>query len=332
MRVTNNASFSPYLRQLNLTQESKYKNELRVSTGDQNLSLSDGPTAIVNTKQVAEKMERNVKYLNNINEAYNEMMAVNDSLASLQDQLATIRQLSIDATQTGNMGNLDALAIDIKGYLEDFISEANSDYKGKYLFSGTLTDEESISKTELGTNLLPYELVEGEATAENPSGLQVIFKGNYESRAINKDSTTNEVINTDADKVFGNGATEAFEAIIGLYNTLAFTETGEKRTKDNVVSKTDTGNINKYQKILGDFSDFIAKANSINGAKMNRLDSIRSQMQEENIRLKSLKSEYSDTDYAAVALQLKKDDAALTYTLQIGSSLMNNSLFDFLSL
>ena len=64
---------------------------------------------------------------------------------------------------------------------------------------------------------------------------------------------------------------------------------------------------------------------------MVRLDSVRSQMQEENIRLKNLKSEYSDTNYSEVALQLKKDEAALSYTLQIGTKLINNSLLDFLS-
>lgn len=331
MRVTNNASIDPYLRQLNLTQERKYKGDLQTATGSRIITLSDGPVSVVNTKQVAEKMDRNKKYLNNINEAYNEMQAVNDSLDGLQEKIGTIRQMAVDATQTGNMGNLDALAIDIKGYLDDFIKLSNTDFKGKFLYSGTLTNEDSIAKTGLGTNKNPYELVQGESTKDNPSGLKVIFKGNYDTRSINKDSTTTEVINTSADKVFGDNATEAFDAIIGLYNTLAYTETGEKRTKESVVSITDTGNLNKYQKILGDFSDTIAKANSINGAKMNRLDSIRSQMQEENIRLKSLKSEYSDTDYSAVALQLKKDEAILSYTLSIGSKILNNSLMDFLS-
>ena len=168
--------------------------------------------------------------------------------------------MAIDATQTGNMGNLDALAVDIKGYLQDYVRQANTDYKGKYLFSGTLTNQESISKTGLGTNGMPFELVKGAATTDNPSGYTVVFKGNYETRSVNKDSTSTEVINTTADKVFGNNGNEAFDAIIGLYNTLAYNEDGTERSKDNPVTITDTANLNKYQQILGNFSDTYSKS------------------------------------------------------------------------
>ena len=82
MRISNNSAVGPYLRQLNLTQERKYQSDLRVATGSQLITLSDSPTALVNTKQISEKLDRNKKYLNNINESYNEMQAVNDSLAS----------------------------------------------------------------------------------------------------------------------------------------------------------------------------------------------------------------------------------------------------------
>ena len=110
--------------------------------------------------------------------------------------------------------------------LSDLITAANADNNGKYIFSGTITSADSIATNAsensiANTNNMPFELVQGEATADNPSGLSVVFKGNNKDREINKDSKTSEVINVKADDLFGEDSTEMFKPIIDMYNLLA---------------------------------------------------------------------------------------------------------------
>jgi flagellar hook-associated protein 3 FlgL len=330
MRITNNAGFMRYQNNLEDVQTNKYKNEIRLDSGKKNVSISDAPKDVVNGKIISDKLNRNAKYKNNISEAFTEMQAVNDKLESLQDKIADIRQKAIDSTQTGNMGNLDSLAVDLKGYLQDYIRDANADHKGKFLFSGTKTNPDSLNGSQNDENNYPFELVEGSPTADNPSGLSVIFKGDFSDREINKDDATTEVINVKADEIFGKGGTEAFQTIIDLYNTMAYKEDGVKRVKNDVYTKTDTAKIDAAQKKLADFSDTISKMNSINGSRTNRLNSLKDQMTEEDTRLKSLRSNYEDTNYAQTTMDLMKDKSALDYSLSVGSQLMSKTLLDFL--
>jgi len=79
MRVTTNSYTRPYINTLNSIQESKYRNEIRINSGQKNLCLSDSPKDVVNSKLFSESIARNKKYLNNIQEAYSEMQAANNN-------------------------------------------------------------------------------------------------------------------------------------------------------------------------------------------------------------------------------------------------------------
>ncbi|HPI19970.1 MAG TPA: hypothetical protein PKY56_06320, partial [Candidatus Kapabacteria bacterium] len=68
-----------------------------------------------------------------------------------------------------------------------------------------------------------------------------------------------------------------------------------------------------------------------NGSRINRLGAISLQMTEENTRLKEYRSLQADTDVASSAIKLSQDETALNYALQVGSRLIQQTLFDFLS-
>ena len=331
MRITSNSYTNPYINTLNNIQESKYKNEIRINTGQKNLSLTDSPKDVVNTKIVSESIARNKKYLNNIQEAYSEMQATNNNLESLQAKIQNIRQTAIDSTQTGNMGNLETLAVDVRGMLDDIIRDANADSNGKFLFSGTKTNSTSLTSEDGTKHQYPFELVKETATATNPSGLVVKYYGNFKDREINKDASTTEVINATADKMFGDNGTKDLQALVDLYNVMAYREDGTARVKTDYYNKTDIANLDKAQQKLADTSDKISKVNAIIGSKTNRILAISDQMTEENLRLKGVLSNVADTNYAETMIQLTKDTNALNYSLKLGSQINSNSLLDFLS-
>lgn len=328
MRVTHKSTFIPYQRNLDEIQNRKFKEEVRLSTGKAITSLSDNPSHYVDSIMITSKIQQNENYINIIEDALSELRATEESLEFISDNVRKIRELAIDATQIGNSGNTYTLSVFIKGILKDIIKQANADFNGKYLFGGTKTTSSSYTD-DPGNEKLPFEIIFSEPTSDNPSGMTLLFKGNDKDRIINKDNKTTEVINTKANAIFGEN-NELFDTIIELYNLLAFNADGSNRQEYDNINKEDFDKLNSLQQKLAVYMEKIDKANGENGAKINRLDLISQQMTAETIRLKEYRSLKEDTDVARSTINLQMEEIALRYSLQIGSSIMRNSLFDFL--
>ncbi|MCX6155574.1 MAG: hypothetical protein NT007_15585 [Candidatus Kapabacteria bacterium] len=330
MRITNSSVFIPYLTNLQNLENQKFKSDLQISTGTQLINIADNTQMLYDTKQIQTLMTNNNQYINNLETALSEIRMASDQFDSISLKMQNIQQLAIDSMNVGNHSNLATLGINLKGLLNDVIRDANLNYNGKYLFSGTKTTADSLNKTPDAQGEQPYELVQGTATADNPSGLKIIFKGNQESRTINKDKYTSEAYNTKSEDIFGVGGTEVFENVLKLYNLLTYKEDGTVRKETDLFSKVDFEKVNVYQRTIAVINDKIAKTGGINGALMNRFETLQSQLKEENTRMGELLSIKSDTDVAKTSIDLKKQESSLQYSLQIGAQMMQNSLFDFL--
>lgn len=329
MRVSQKSLVDPFQRNLNEIEYRKFKDQIRLSTGKNIVNLSDAPDKLVDAKSMGAMISSDENYRNIIDYAVGEMKIAEDYLQDISDKIANIRNLAIDSTQVGSSGNLYTLGVYIKGLLTDVVRDANADFNGKYLFSGTMTTPESILKQGY-TNNMPYEIVEGTPNADNPSGLQIIYKGNFEDRNINKDNRTNEKINIDADSLFGAKGTEFFENIIKLYNLVSFKEDGNPRQTTDVFSKDDIKKVSDLQRSLADVNETINNMVSQNASRRLRMQVVSDQMNEEITRLKQFKSQAEDTDVAKTSMDLKMAETSFQYTLQVGSRLLSNSLLDFL--
>lgn len=330
MRVTHNSVFIPYRRNLEEIQDRRVAENMRLSTGKRIINISDDPGDMVEIKQLTSVIDKNDNYIDIIDETLAEMSRSQQSLEAISDKMQQVRQLSIDATQTGNLGNLTTLGGYVKGLLRDMVRISNTDFNGKYLFSGTKTRADSLDMTPPATDVHPFELVEETPTEDNPSGLRVIFKGNNENRIINKDTKTTETINTTAADAFGGDGAEMFDTVIGIYNLLMYDQENVPRNDYSVFNKADVAELNKLQKDLASRIDSVNTSSSKNGTIMNRLDSMRLLIVESNTRMKEYRSISQDTDVTKSALELAKEENALQYSLNVGARLIQNSLFDFL--
>lgn len=330
MRISSKSSFIPYERNLQQIQERRFKNEIRLSTGKDIVNLGDAPEKIQDVKNLTNIVESNERFINIVDSAVNELYAVEETLVSISDRVRQLRDLSIDAAQTGNTGGLESLAQFVKGIMEDIVNVGNTDFNGKLLFSGTKTSPNSITPTGDQQNSMPFEFIEGEPTADNPSGFRVEFKGNFEDRIINKDQRTDEVINVKANEIFGEGGTEIFDTINELYNLMKFDSEGNLRGFYSTFNVNDMGKLNELQQKLGEFDNEISQTLGINGTKYSRLDNQSIQMTYENTRIKEYLSLKEDTDIAKRTLDLRLEETSLQYSLQIGQRLLSTTLFDFL--
>jgi len=328
MRVTISSQYSGFNRNINDLQEKINIENRKITTGKKIQELSDAPEDVVDIKRFAAKIIQNEKYLDVLGETVIELQAVDETLFNITELMNQARQKAIDAS------NSDANAVImiseyIKGYLEDIVKIANSDNGGKFLYSGTVTTSNQITPIDPSSQRLPYEIVKEEGTAENPSGLRVVFHGNNEDRIINKSSSDDEVISQKSSDIFGENG-EVFNSLIELINSLSYTTDGELRNADSKFTIQDMANINKTQQDLANQSKNIDMFTSRSGAVLNRLEDYKFNLTNENVRMKTYRSYKEDTDVAESVLNLKREETALQYALQVGARINTVSLFDFL--
>ncbi|MCL5990825.1 MAG: hypothetical protein M1419_01825 [Bacteroidetes bacterium] len=330
MRITQNSIFTNFQTSLQNIQERRFREQQKLSTGKDILSLADNPKSVREIKDLTNKISKNEIILSNLSNTYNELASVNENVDSMITIVGNIKQLLVDSTQIGASKSLATLGTNVKGLLEDLVKLANSGYKDKFLFSGTQTIASSIVPTVPETDNNPFEIVTDAPTPANPSGLRVSFKGNMNDRTVHKDSTTTEVINLKADELFGTNGEQFFQAIVDIYNLMSY-QNGLPRPDNQGYSKAESDQISDANKRIMNFYDKLTFANSKNGSRLNRISTIQDQLTEEITRLKGFRSSLEDADIARTTLELKKDETALSYTLQVGSNLMSRTLFDFLT-
>lgn len=330
MRVTSSTLYDAFQINLNDIQARRTKADLQLSTGKQIVNLEDNPIDVVDVKKFTAKINQSDSYQSILEQSTKELFAVDDQLRSIADVVQMTREKATESLQLGVQQNIPVLASYIKGFLGDAINQANTDFNGHFLLSGTKTTKDSLDKTDETKTELPFEIIEGTPDATNPSGLKVVFKGNNQDRIINKDPKTTEVINIKANDAFGGNGTQVFQTIIDVYNILQFNKNGVMRGQEDKFDKSEQDKINTLQQTLGNQFDEINRVTAKNGVKINRIDSINSQMNSEQIRLKDFRSTLEDTNVAKVAMDLKREETLLNYTLQVGSRISQNSLFDFL--
>ncbi len=328
MMISSKQAIPPYLRNLELINNRKQAEEIRLSTGKQIHSISDNPKDLVNSKLIQNKIDSNNTYIRNIENGLNEMRFASEVIDHISSQFQKIKELAIDSTQVGNIGQTESLAVYVKGILDDIIRNSNESIKGSYIFAGTKTILKSLDEVEGSKIDGPFELIEGEKTIDNPSGLRVIFKGNNQERTINKDNFSLEKINITSEELYGSNL-EALNAIINLYNVLRYDENGNLK-QNKQISLEDFDKLNKYQQEIANNVENLNRTNSVLGSRINRLEAYRSLYESTNIRLKDILSITSDTDVAKSAMNLKMEETALQYSLSVGSKILPTTLFDFL--
>ncbi len=330
MRVAQFSIIEPFKQNLEGIQNQLFKDQIRMSTGKEIVGLGDSPDKIPDIKKLSSLITQNNDYMTILDDQLSQFQQSETSLQGISDNMEKIRQIAVDGTQVGNMGNLSVLANYVKGIITDIIRNANTDYNGSFLFAGTKTKASSFDPSIPNTNDMPFELVEGTPTNNNPSGLQVVFKGNQDAKIINKDQGTSELVNTTSEEIFGKNGTEAFDSLINLYNVLAYRSDGQPRQSTDVLTTDEVNTLNKYQSQIAGFSNQINQVISRNGGRSNRLQILHDQINEENTRLSEYLSTKQDTDFAKTSLDLSKDQYSLQYALQVGAKTLQTSLLDFL--
>lgn len=329
MRVSLKSQYTPVSTQVPEIQSRLAKLQRQLSSGKKATEIGDFPQDAIDLKRLESKIRQNDGIISNLDESLKEMYAVDEELYVIGDYVQMARQEVIGSFLNDTRA-APVVADRIRGFMEDIIKEANQDFNGTFLFGGNKNQFYTNNPNNGEPLNVPFVIVEGEPTDLNPSGLSVRFVGNNADRTISKDEYYTEVINTKAEDLFGANATELFQDMIEMVNIIKYDSTGAERGQLNAITREEFAKVEDLQKKLAQHYDKITQAGGRNGSKIERLEIIRSNLDNEQLRLKEFRSNVEDTDVAAAAIELKKEEAALQYALQVGATISRTSLFDFL--
>lgn len=298
MRVTNSMVVNNLLSNLggNATRLAKYQNQ--VSTGKRIEKLSDDPVGAAYSIRYSTDIVKENQYLSNIEASEEILTATETALSSANEVLGRIRDLTVQAASSTNSENSRAsIKVEIEQLKEELVSLANTTYNGRYIFSGYKTNKPLMN--EDGSYAITVENTEG----------------------INYQVSENNImqVNTLGTNIFGAGkATEKPKMIADLDNLIT------------CISSGDTEGIRASLQDLDDAQDSVLAGMTEIGGKMNRLDLARNRVTNNVTYLKQAKSLNDDVDSAEAVTNLYTEKAVYSAALQIGATVIQQSLLDFL--
>ncbi len=268
-----------------------------LATGKQINEPSDDPFGTARSLSLRSDLSQTKQYESNVGEAQSWLTVTDTTLGNVGDLINRARNLVIQAAN-GTMGasDLQNVKSELEQIVESVKTEANAQYAGRYVFSGTASSTQPYV-----TGGPPYDdTYHGDANAV--------------TRAIGPGVTLQ--VNSIGQTVIGDGTT-------GLLKTLR-----------DVVADLNAGNTSALQSTdlqnLDAANDTLLNERAKVGAASNRLDAASNRLtQLEQVSTSQL-SNTEDADMAQTMIDLSQEQAVYQAALRAGANVLQPSLMDFL--
>lgn len=145
MRVTNRAATRNYLRYVNKGLSDQAKVQERVASGNRFEKVSDDVSSGIQAMKAKTEQYKMEKQIGNIEDINNVLVAAEDSMMTINEQLANVHTRLLRAINDPNTNNRNILALEIKALKEEILQMANSQYNGQFLFSASNNYEPPFS-------------------------------------------------------------------------------------------------------------------------------------------------------------------------------------------
>ena len=294
MRVSSKAMWEATRYQLgNITNELT-EASIIVATGKRINSLKDDPVGVTRVLNLKSNLSDLDQIKKNLATAQTWLDAGETALRSVQDIVTESKTLAIAMrSDTVNADDRQVSAEQIRGYILELESLANTQVQGQYIFSGTKTDTKS------------FELDD----QQNPT--TATYSGNSTAFEIKTGKNSTIEVSQDGDSLFST----LFSSMIDLLNDL--------ETDDAAGIETGIANLNTdFETINTAIADIGAK-----GVRVETKDKI---IQDLYLSYTEARSELEDADIIEAISHLKSTELAYQAALASTSKLMTMSLVDFM--
>jgi flagellar hook-associated protein 3 FlgL len=294
-RVTQNMLNNQFVRNLNTNAQRMQSNQEQLSTTRRINRPSDDPVGITYGLRYRNEISANDQYVNNSNAAVSLMDYTDTTLSQAGDVLQRVRELAVQASNgTNSAESLKSIQSEVEQLSEQMITIGNSQFNGKYIFNGQLTDKVPYTSGNAGNEITDAH----DINFELGTGVKIAVSVNGNS-AFGVAGDTNNV----------------FKVLKDIQDAL---KTSDFQNLTNDIGRLDKG-MDKFLEVRADV-----------GAKSNRIQLILNRLQDTGTNLTSMQSKVEDADIPGVITNLKTDQNVYQSSLEVGAKLIQPSLIDFL--
>jgi flagellar hook-associated protein 3 FlgL len=242
-------------------------------------------------------------YTTNVNDGTAYTQASQTSMTNISNMVQRVRELVVGAANgTNTQADLNGSAAEVQQLIAAIKQEANTQYNGQYIFSGT-------------ANVQPYQTSSGDLYQGNGGASGAV------TRLIGPGTSLQ--VNVDLSSVLGNGAAgsggsdgKLLDTLNTIYSDMSSGNVTNLGNSDLKAVDTNFGALTQMQAGLGATSDRLQLASS-------RIASLQTSDTQ-------VLSNAQDADMAQVAIDYSTEQAAYTAALRAGANIVQSSLMDFL--
>ncbi len=301
MRVSTQQIADRVVFELNTHLERLQQLQVQLSSGRRINRASDDPAGAAKSLDLQATIGQVEQYQRNVDDALGFAQTTESALGEASNLLRQARTLTIaGAKDSLGQGERTATAIQVRNLRDALLRVANSEYDGRKVFGGTVTDTNSFS-------------LAGDGSAS--------YAGNSENIVRQVGKNFQQTVNVPGDEAFNvNGAVSG---VADVFKVL--TDAADDIENGNVTSLSDTRlrEIDALlQHVLGLRADM--------GARVNTLEMGKNMMVNTQTHLREQLSNTEEVDLSAVVTQLQTEELTYRAALAATSRLVPQSLLDFL--
>jgi flagellar hook-associated protein 3 FlgL len=301
LRVTTLMSSRATLRDLNDGLGRLTRLQGQLSSGKQITRPSDDPYGTSRALALRGELGGLDQFQRNVDDGTAWLNTCDTALGQMSDVIARVRELLVQgANDTAGSAERSAMADEIDQLTESVKQEADVQYGGRYVFSGTATDTS------------PYLLGGGDRYQGDAGTI---------TRAIGPGVQI--PINTDVSGLLGDGQAAADDRLLDTLRDISDHLRGGTPADADALRGTDLQRLDASIDVLNGIRADV-------GARTNRLAVAGNRLSGIALDATRLLSEVEDADMAQTITQYTTQQAAYSAALKAGANILQSSLLDFL--
>jgi len=302
MRITTQMTTAGVLANINNVQQQLASTQQQLSTGLKINQPSDDPYGASLAIQLKNDMAGLSNYQSSVTDGTAWASAADTSLTNIMSMLQRAQELTVQASNGDESStDLSATADEIDQLADAMKQEANAQYNGQYVFSGTAT----------GTT--PYSSATGD-----------VFQGNTGAITRTIGPSSNLQVNVDISGLLGSGTSAADGKLLDTLRTIS---SDMRSGNAGGVADLSSNQLGNLQNSLNSLEQLQANV----GAIQNRLTLAGTRIQGLQNSDTAALSNDEDVNMAQAVTSFSNEQAAFTAALRAGASIVQSSLMDFLS-
>lgn len=328
MRITNPTISRNYTSNLNKNLQRLNRDFNKVQTGRGYMKMAEDTATAVRAMNVRRNMSKVESYIDNTKTTQSTFSAAETNLLQISSLTQGVRELYTSVSGDKSEDELKIIATQLGKYREEILTLANGQFADRYLFGGTNTNSPPFAfnvNNKLTYNGVPVEDIEKSSgeydylfndAAYVDLGLGMTMKGGIQDQDVIENS--------------------AFKNTLVGIDFLGFGPDNIVDTIQDMIDSISSGsyNVETHGKLLNSFietAEGIGVAITNIGADSQYLDFTLSRLEDQQYNLTERQDTLEFADPYESITNWEMSDYVYNAALQMGSRLLQSTLFDFIS-